>query len=420
MIVSGFDGDTGDFTVQVRPITSPSKVTTDFNLLFFGPDGTYYGALADANRLTGRPLEITSLAGLPEVQIVISRSGTGPLKPTTLRYVLNDGIYVSEYFDSLAPAIFGHPTAKGATAVAAYDPFQPYLPEGFTSPGGDLKISFDSAGNRFATPEVRRVPQIASTDGGNTTFFVSDSTSDPDTQPNFFGTSASAPHAAAIAALLLDRSAAPARSRPTGCASGSWPRPSPTTSTRTARAGERKGLTITAVGPQGDERDADPGAMADPRFFSLALQAQGRASFGHLLRRDREPDRAHHRGQGWHRVRPAPAGYGALPRRRVPVHRRCDLGRSPSQARGGRVHAARGHGPVPAHDDHVHQAWSQEGRRPDFSINRDLAVPAAGIGPYEGNGADTLGGATFIPKNPRSPAACVSSPPGSTVAPSPV
>ena len=33
--VTGFRGATGDFTVDVRPVLSPSKTTTDFNLLVF-------------------------------------------------------------------------------------------------------------------------------------------------------------------------------------------------------------------------------------------------------------------------------------------------------------------------------------------------------------------------------------------------
>ena len=44
--------------------------------------------------------------------------------------------------------------------------------------------------DRFPHPDVRRKPEVAATDGGNTTFFVSDASEDKDDLPNFFGTSA--------------------------------------------------------------------------------------------------------------------------------------------------------------------------------------------------------------------------------------
>ena len=59
-------------------------------------------------------------------------------------------------------------------------------------------------GNRLPTPEVRLQPGVAAADGANNSFFGGDDVGDLDTMPNFYGTSAAAPHAAAVAALVLE------------------------------------------------------------------------------------------------------------------------------------------------------------------------------------------------------------------------
>ena len=72
---------------------------------------------------------------------------------------------------------------------------------------------FGANGRRLSTPVVRLKPGVTGPDGGNTSFFLFDlgfevpGTSEPDGIPNFFGTSASAPHVAAVAALILDQRA---------------------------------------------------------------------------------------------------------------------------------------------------------------------------------------------------------------------
>lgn len=72
---------------------------------------------------------------------------------------------------------------------------------------------FGAKGRRLNTPVVRLKPGVTGPDGGNTSFFLFDlsfevpGTSEPDGIPNFFGTSASAPHVAAVAALMLDQRA---------------------------------------------------------------------------------------------------------------------------------------------------------------------------------------------------------------------
>jgi hypothetical protein len=218
--VSGYNSnDIGPFTATVNQGSGVSKVTSDFNLLFFRTDtGAYLGALSESNLATNRPSEGPSTPGFPvsQVQMVIARANTptGPNVASRLRYLTLDLGAPAEYVSYNTPVTYGHSAAAGANSVAAYGPFQPNIPEDFTSTG-PVRIVWDRNSNRIPdNQQVRLKPDMAAMDGGNTTFFTFDTSADLDSFPNFFGTSASAPNAAAIAALVLQAKGGPGQVTP--------------------------------------------------------------------------------------------------------------------------------------------------------------------------------------------------------------
>jgi hypothetical protein len=206
----------GDFRYEVSNAVLPEPVLSDYNLLFFRSTGQFLGALAEANTLTNRPLELGGINATIGVQIVIARSNTpapGPNVADRIRWVGFGNVNPQEYISYLDPVTFGHNSAAGAIGVAAYPFYAPFVPEAFTSPGPST-IYFDENSKRLRHVEYRQKPDLAAMDGANTTFFTSDTTVDDDTLPNFFGTSAAAPHAAAIAALVLDAAGGPGSVKP--------------------------------------------------------------------------------------------------------------------------------------------------------------------------------------------------------------
>jgi hypothetical protein len=205
---------TGAFEINAYLASGTPRVTSDFNLLFFRLDGTYYTSMSANNIASNQPIEIGALpfnaTDGRRLQLVIARANipTAPVVASRFRYVCTVVGGPIEYFDVLTPITFGHNHEPGCISAAAYSPFKPYVPEDFTSPGPSY-IYFDEAGNRLAQPIIRQKPDVAAQDNVNTTFFGSDSASDADTQPNFSGTSAAAPSAAGIAALVLQANGGP-------------------------------------------------------------------------------------------------------------------------------------------------------------------------------------------------------------------
>jgi Subtilase family len=153
-----------------------------------------------------------------EVQVAISRytgeGGGGSSSPRVKLALMQNGGGISsiEYPESSAgdvvgPAIFGHNGAAGAISVGAV-PFHRFeSPEDFSSLGPVTHYFGPVLGTAAAQPlgaaAVLAKPDVVATDGGANTFFGACAGH----TWRFFGTSAAAPHAAAVAALA--RQAAP-------------------------------------------------------------------------------------------------------------------------------------------------------------------------------------------------------------------
>lgn len=188
------------------------SVTRNVDFYVLNAAGTAVLASGTDNNLTsggtGVPREIVSVnvGSATTVQIAI-RQTSGPSDITRIKYI---GFNSPTIVDHLTePGALnnatnpGHSSVPGAVTVAAAYWGTPTTYESFTAQGPSTRV-FDAAGNRLAAVQTIIKPEVTAHDGCATTVpgFAS-----------FYGTSAAAPNAAAVGALLrqLNPAAMPAQ-----------------------------------------------------------------------------------------------------------------------------------------------------------------------------------------------------------------
>jgi hypothetical protein len=195
-------------------INGAPGASSELAINIFDPtDGSFLGNSV-GNNIGGDPVDVIALQNFGETPLPIDlqievRGGTIP--PRIKYNYIPIGTITFNEFQPNSGTVNGHPNAASAITCGAADyRFTPVFGTPLTvlqpfSSAGGMTVRFNTNGQVINA--VRPKPEIVATDNGNTSFFPSqaqlpNSDIEGDGFPNFPGTSAAAPHAAAVAALL--------------------------------------------------------------------------------------------------------------------------------------------------------------------------------------------------------------------------
>lgn len=192
--------------------------TNDLAFYLYGDPANPPLATFDDLNIGADPIEVTAgissaVPGLANI-VITTTPGGGP-DPGFIKYIaLKSNVEQLEYFTP-SSTIYGHQNTVGAEAIGsanywdtpAFGQNPPLLD--LESSAGGTPILFHPNGSLAAPVILRAKPEVVAPHIVNNTFFGVDipdpgDNSDLDSFPNFPGTSAAAPHIAAVTALMLE------------------------------------------------------------------------------------------------------------------------------------------------------------------------------------------------------------------------
>ncbi|HMT30892.1 MAG TPA: S8 family serine peptidase, partial [Bacteroidia bacterium] len=171
----------------------------DFDIYLTNQYGTTYFGF-NRNNLGGDPIEVLPfiVPGTNPVQANITIMRAAGSQAARVKLIVFRGELEFNEYATGTSTIVGQANAASAITVGAVNYFN--TPAYGVNP--PTVQNFSSRGGTIVNGVVRSKPDLVAPNGGNTTAFLSGPNVDNDLFPNFFGTSAAAPHAAAVGALL--------------------------------------------------------------------------------------------------------------------------------------------------------------------------------------------------------------------------